>query len=41
MLFAGTVRYNLDPGDEYDDSKLWEAQGDPAIVMFTEHAKKV
>eukprot|EP00667_Euglena_gracilis_P000260 EG_transcript_260 len=25
VLFAGTVRYNLDPGDEYDDSKLWEA----------------
>eukprot|EP00668_Euglena_longa_P012525 GGOE01014980.1.p1 GENE.GGOE01014980.1~~GGOE01014980.1.p1 ORF type:complete len:1597 (+),score=451.51 GGOE01014980.1:182-4792(+) len=25
VLFAGTVRYNLDPADEYGDGKLWEA----------------
>ena len=23
VLFSGTVRFNLDPFDEYDDSKLW------------------
>nr|XP_013098632.1 unnamed protein product [Stomoxys calcitrans] len=25
VLFSGTMRYNLDPFDEYSDSKLWEA----------------
>lgn len=25
VLFSGTMRYNLDPFDEYDDNKLWEA----------------
>lgn len=25
VLFSGTMRYNLDPFDEYDDEKLWEA----------------
>ena len=24
MLFSGTMRYNLDPFDEYTDVKLWE-----------------
>ncbi|XP_065369875.1 probable multidrug resistance-associated protein lethal(2)03659 [Calliphora vicina] len=25
VLFSGTMRYNLDPFDEYSDNKLWEA----------------
>lgn len=25
VLFSGTMRYNLDPFDEYTDGKLWEA----------------
>ena len=25
VLFSGTMRYNLDPFDEYSDSELWEA----------------
>ena len=25
MLFSGTLRYNLDPFDEYQDWELWEA----------------
>lgn len=25
VLFSGTMRYNLDPFDEYNDEKLWEA----------------
>lgn len=25
VLFSGTMRYNLDPFDEYDDEKLWAA----------------
>ncbi|XP_017474879.1 PREDICTED: probable multidrug resistance-associated protein lethal(2)03659 [Rhagoletis zephyria] len=25
VLFSGTMRYNLDPFDEYADAKLWEA----------------
>lgn len=25
VLFSGTMRYNLDPFDEYNDDKLWEA----------------
>ncbi|CAD6992118.1 unnamed protein product [Ceratitis capitata] len=25
VLFSGTMRYNLDPFDEYSDAKLWEA----------------
>lgn len=25
VLFSGTVRYNLDPFDEYSDAKLWES----------------
>ena len=25
MLFSGTMRYNLDPFDEYTDADLWEA----------------
>lgn len=25
VLFSGTMRYNLDPFDEYTDAKLWEA----------------
>ena len=24
MLFSGTMRYNLDPFDEYTDAELWE-----------------
>ncbi|KAI9581230.1 hypothetical protein GQX74_013817 [Glossina fuscipes] len=25
VLFSGTMRYNLDPFDEYSDAKIWEA----------------
>jgi len=25
QLFSGTVRYNLDPFDKYEDSELWQA----------------
>ncbi|XP_037943023.1 probable multidrug resistance-associated protein lethal(2)03659, partial [Teleopsis dalmanni] len=25
VLFSGTMRYNLDPFDEYSDAKLWES----------------
>lgn len=25
VLFSGTMRYNLDPFDEYSDDKLWNA----------------
>ncbi|XP_017858861.1 PREDICTED: probable multidrug resistance-associated protein lethal(2)03659 isoform X2 [Drosophila arizonae] len=25
VLFSGTIRYNLDPFEQYDDSKLWQA----------------
>ncbi|XP_063925187.1 probable multidrug resistance-associated protein lethal(2)03659 isoform X2 [Zophobas morio] len=25
VLFSGTIRYNLDPFDEYQDSQLWDA----------------
>ena len=25
VLFSGTMRYNLDPFDEYTDAELWEA----------------
>ena len=25
VLFVGTVRYNLDPFDQYDDAQLWKA----------------
>ena len=25
VLFVGTVRYNLDPFDQYDDRSLWKA----------------
>ncbi|KAH8232361.1 hypothetical protein KR032_004783 [Drosophila birchii] len=25
VLFSGSMRYNLDPFEEYDDAKLWEA----------------
>ncbi|XP_061402316.1 probable multidrug resistance-associated protein lethal(2)03659 [Musca vetustissima] len=28
VLFSGTMRYNLDPFDEYSDAKLWEALGE-------------
>lgn len=24
VLFQGTIRYNLDPFDEHEDSKLWD-----------------
>jgi len=27
VLFSGTVRYNLDPFDQYDDSSLWDCLG--------------
>lgn len=27
-LFSGTVRYNLDPFDEYDDVDVWRALDD-------------
>ena len=26
ILFSGTIRYNLDPFDEYSDDKLWHAR---------------
>lgn len=25
VLFSGSIRYNLDPFDEYSDEKLWDA----------------
>ena len=25
QLFSGTIRYNLDPFDKYEDSELWQA----------------
>jgi len=25
VLFSGTMRYNLDPFEQYPDDKLWEA----------------
>lgn len=25
VLFSGTMRYNLDPFNEYNDEKLWQA----------------
>ena len=25
VLFCGTLRYNLDPFDEYEDDALWSA----------------
>ena len=25
MLFSGTLRYNLDPFDEYSDEAVWDA----------------
>jgi ABC-type multidrug transport system fused ATPase/permease subunit len=25
QLFSGTMRYNLDPFDKYEDSELWQA----------------
>lgn len=28
VLFSGTVRYNLDPFDNYSDEKLWNALDD-------------
>jgi ABC-type multidrug transport system fused ATPase/permease subunit len=37
-LFEGTVRENLDPGDDYDDTELWTALGmplDPFPIVAT------
>ena len=25
MLFSGTLRYNLDPFDEFSDEEVWDA----------------
>ena len=25
MLFSGSLRYNLDPFDEYSDEEVWDA----------------
>lgn len=25
MLFSGSIRYNLDPFEEYSDNQLWQA----------------
>ena len=34
VLFVGTVRYNLDPFNQYDDAQLWKA-------LESTHVKKV
>ena len=31
VLFSGTVRYNLDPFDEYYEYQLWDALGEVAM----------
>lgn len=35
-LFEGTVRENLDPGEEHDDMELWTALGMFCLLRFTE-----
>jgi ATP-binding cassette subfamily C (CFTR/MRP) protein 1 len=35
-LFEGTVRENLDPGEEHDDTELWAALGMSRLLPFTE-----
>lgn len=34
VLFSGTMRYNLDPFDEYSDAKLWEALEEVICCSF-------
>ncbi|KAM7356664.1 uncharacterized protein ACRADG_002316 [Cochliomyia hominivorax] len=37
VLFSGTLRYNLDPLEEYTDEKMWQALKD---VELKEHVRK-
>ena len=35
-LFKGTVRENLDPGEEHDDTELWTALGMAYLLPFSD-----
>lgn len=35
-LFQGTVRENLDPGEEHDDTELWTALGMAYLLPFSD-----
>lgn len=37
VLFSGTMRYNLDPFDEYSDAKLWEALEEVSLIYIFEY----
>lgn len=34
VLFSGSIRYNLDPFDEYSDEKLWDALSQVKLKNF-------
>ena len=40
VLFSGTVRYNLDPFDEYQDHQMWDVL-DEVITGHKGHYIKV
>lgn len=34
VLFSGTMRYNLDPFEEYPDSALWQALSEVIVKIL-------
>lgn len=41
VLFSATVRYNLDPFNEYDDDKLWQALEAVRYTNIKQHMYEV
>lgn len=40
MLFSGTLRMNLDPFEQYDDARVWEALAHSHLKEFVSSQAK-